>query len=277
MKHEYPKILNHLQALTNQVKRIAVDAGELIYEYYDEAGFKDVSKKNDGSPVTIADQKGEEFIVKELKKISDNVPIIGEEMVEAGEIIDLNGHEYFWLVDALDGTKGFIAGDGDFTVNIALIRKVVPVLGVIYTPHHEELYAGFENGPATRWLEESDNEKTIKTRSMPRDGLTVITSHYNRASQKRDQFLEEFKVKKMVKRYSSIKMCSIASAKADLYPCLGPTCYWDTAAGDAILRSAGGAIVDLGGKPLEYNPDNPKYINKEFLALSKDLKIAMFP
>ena len=278
MNNENPKILSHLQALTNQVKRIAVEAGELIYGHYDESGFSDVIEKNDGSPVTIADQEGEKFIIEKLKGITGDIPIVGEEMVEAGEVISLDDSEYYWLVDALDGTKGFIKGDGDFTVNIALIRNGKPVLGVIYAPHHEELYAGFEGGIATRWLEESKNEKEIRTRSMPKDGLTIMTS-YNRSAEKRDQFLESFMVKKIVRRYSSIKICSIAQGKADLYPCLGQTCFWDTAAGDAILRSAGSGIVDLDGNLLEYTPNknNPKYFNKEFLALSQDLKLAMFP
>lgn len=272
---QYPKILNHLPALTNQIKRIAVEAGDIIQNHFDEGGFDDVTNKSDGSPVTIADKEAEIFIIKELERLTPNVPIVGEEKIADGIKVDLSDTKYYWLVDALDGTKAFISGDGDFTVNIALIHNEDPVLGVIYSPYHGELYAGSVGADATRWLEESENEKNIRTRSMPRDGLVVMASH-NRSPEKRDRFLEDLKVRKIVRRYSSIKICMVAAARADIYPCLGETCYWDIAAGDAILRSAGGCICDLDGNKFKYKTDTSDYLNKEFIALSGDLYTALF-
>ncbi len=269
MTENLPKIINHLPALTNQIKRIAIEAGELIYDYFDESGFSEVQLKADGSPVTKADKAGEEYIIEKLKKSTPTIPIIGEELISAGHKVDLSNSEYYWLVDALDGTKGFIAGDGDFTVNIALIKNENPIVGVIYAPHYGELYYGYGKDTAKRWLEDTNKEKSLRTRKMPSKGLTVMSSKY-RNSEKRDKYLQQYKVNKIIRRYSSIKICMVAAGKADIYPCFGQTCYWDTAAGDAILRSAGGCIIDLQGNPLKYNPNTKQFLNPQFLAISND-------
>lgn len=265
------KLLNNLPALCNIIKRIAVEAGELTLEYFDDSGYTGADVKGDGSPVTLADQKAEELIEPKLLEILPNVPMIGEESVADGRKTDLAGVEYFWLVDPLDGTKEFISGSGDYTVNIALIHNGVPVLGVIYAPVKGELYAGYvqgDVGKATRWCEDSDVEKEVTVRPVPKEGLTIISSKSHGNNERLEKFLSGFKVNKTAKRGSSLKIAAVAAGKADMYPRLGPTCEWDTAAGDAILRAAGGFLTDLDGKPLSYGGADPKFLNPEFIASS---------
>lgn len=264
------KLLLHRAALCNTVRRIALEAGEITLEYFDEAGYDGADSKADGSPVTLADQEAEKLIQKRLEDMLPGIPMIGEEASAAGHKPDLTGHDYFWLVDPLDGTKEFISGSGDYTVNIALIHKGAPVLGVVFAPAVGELYAGYTeesgNTKAIRWLEETGSEKDIRVRRPPREGLTVVASKSHGSSQRLDQYLNDYKVEKLVKRGSSLKICIIAAGKADLYPRFGPTSEWDTAAGDAVLRAAGGIIVDLQGKPLTYGGADPKFLNPEFIA-----------
>lgn len=252
------------------VRRIAVEAGLVTLEYFDESGCQDVETKDDGSPVTVADRAAEEIIEKKLKEILPDVPIIGEEAAEAGKLPDLTGAEYFWLVDPLDGTKEFISGSGDYTVNIALIHKDTPVLGVVYAPVRGELYAGHDPDSAVRWLEDTNAEKSICVRRIPKAGMTVVASRNHGDSGKLDAFLENYKVEKLLKRGSSLKICAVAAGKADLYPRFGPTCEWDTAAGDAVLRAAGGMLTDLNHQPLTYGHAGRKFLNPEFIAAPAD-------
>ena len=269
------KLLNHRAALNNSVKRIAVEAGELILEYFD--GVKDMGtqSKGDGSPVTLADQEAERLIEARLIDILPDIPVIGEESHANGKRVDLSKHDYFWLVDPLDGTRAFVAGEEDFTVNIGLIHKSEPVLGVIYAPEIGELYSGFIDGngdsQSVRYFEDSDNEKQMRTRSMPKKGLTVMSSGYSSKVAAQEEMLEQLKVSSVVRRASSIKICVIANGKADLYPRFGPTCEWDTAAGHAILRAAGGDIRDLKGNSLKYGAGNDDLLNPHFIAASGDV------
>jgi len=254
------------------IKRIALEAGEVTLEYFDEAGYEGADAKGDGSPVTEADRAAEAVIEKALAELTPGVPMVGEEAVEQGRIPDLSAAEYFWLVDPLDGTKEFISGSGDYTVNIALIRKGVPVLGVVYAPVNGELYAGHGPGTAVRFLEESGKEKSIHVRRPPAEGLTVVASASHGNAEKLDAFLKDYKVAKVLKRGSSLKICAVAAGKADLYPRLGPTCEWDTAAGDAVLRAAGGIVADLKGGDFVYGKSDRKFLNGEFVACPEELR-----
>ncbi len=260
------KILDHPKALCNQIRRVALEAGEITLKYFDDVEGQGVEVKADGSPVTIADQEAEALIEKALAEIAPDVPMIGEEATAAGRIPDLSQSEYSWRVDALDGTREFIRGGSDFTVNIALIHKGQPVLGVVYAPAKGELYAGHGEGTAVRWLEETDNEKSIHVRTPPKEGLTIAASKSHGSGQKLEAFLGEHKIAKILKCGSSLKICVIAAGKADIYPRFGPTCEWDTAAGDAVLRAAGGVITDTDGKALRYDGADPKFLNPEFIA-----------
>lgn len=263
------KLLAHPAALTNMVRRIAVEAGELILEFYDPAGLDDADIKGDGSPVTQADRAAEKLIIAALLELTPGVCVAGEEAVSNGEIPDLKPGGYFWLVDPLDGTKEFIAGRSDFTVNIALIKDGAPVLGVVYAPENEELYAGFEGGAAIRQTGEGGNEREIAVRPPPREGLSVVASRNHGNAGRLESFMEGFKVNKLVKRGSSLKICAIAAGKADLYPRLGPTSEWDTAAAHAVLRAAGGDITDFKGRTLTYGGGGESgFLNPEFVAFS---------
>lgn len=260
------RLLSHPAALCNMVRRIAVEAGDATLAYFDESGYHGASSKVDGSPVTAADIAAEAIISKALTGILPGVPMIGEEAAAEGKIPDISGAEYFWLVDPLDGTKEFISGSGDYTVNIALIHKGSPVLGVVYTPVRGELYSGHEPGSALRCVVDDDKEKAISVRRPPRGGLTVVTSRNHDDPAEMQKFLENYKVEKLIRYGSSLKICAVAAGKADLYPRLGPTCEWDTAAGDAVLRAAGGCLTDFDGVPLTYGHAVRKFLNPGFIA-----------
>ncbi|MCB1531892.1 MAG: 3'(2'),5'-bisphosphate nucleotidase CysQ [Alphaproteobacteria bacterium] len=249
------------------VRRIALEAGEITLKYLDDIEAMNVDTKNDDSPVTLADREAEMYIQMSLEKITPNIPMVGEESVALGRAPALDGAEYFWLVDPLDGTKEFIAGGGDYTVNIALIHKGTPIMGVVYAPAKGVLYAGYGE-QAVKWSEDSDKDKPISVRPIPRTGLVVVASKSHGSAEKLDKFLEGFKVEKLVKRGSSLKICAIAEGRADIYPRFGPTCEWDTAAGHAVLKAAGGFLTKECGTELCYGGANPKFLNPEFIASS---------
>lgn len=275
LSEQSQKLLNHPQALCNIIRRIALKAGDITLTYFDEAGIDEslYTHKPDGSPVTQADIEAEAHIIAELKQLLPDVPVIAEEAYGRGEIPELNGHDYFFLIDALDGTKQFKKGDNEFTVNIALVHKGEPVIGIVYAPARGEMFAACGPGTAVRWLAENDNEKQIKVRRPPHGGLTVMVSKEHGQSRQMDDFLMSQKVAKRVGMGSSLKICFIAAGKADLYPRFGATSEWDTAAADAVLRAAGGVITDLQGQPFVYGKAGQKFINPEFIARSLDLAI----
>ncbi len=264
------KLLSYLPALCNVVRRVAFEAGELTLEHFDEGMHVAADIKSDGSPVTEADRRAEDYITSELKKDFPEIPVVAEEAFSGGETYNIASSEYFWLVDPLDGTREFAVGSPDYTVNIALIKNGQPVLGVIYAPAKSEMYAAHGEGTAVKWLGDTGTEKSIRVRKPLRSGLTIITSK-NRGGEELDQFLAEQKVEKIIRRGSSLKICAVASGKADMYPGFGPTCEWDTAAGHAILQAAGGDIVDFEGNTLVYGRGDRKFINPSFLARSNFL------
>lgn len=266
-------LLQHLPALCNTVRRIAVAAGHATLEYFDESGFQGAEAKDDGSPVTIADRAAEAIIETALRELLPAVPIIAEEAAAEGRLPALEGCEYFWLVDPLDGTKEFITGSGDYTVNIALVKEGEPVLGIVYAPVRGELYAGCGPETALRWTEDTDREKHIHVRRIPSEGLTVVASRNHGDPQKLDAFLAGYKVERLIKRGSSLKICAVAAGKADVYPRFGPTCEWDTAAGDAVLRAAGGVITDMRGKAFCYGRQKDKFLNGEFIAAGREFPL----
>ncbi len=268
------RLLEHPKALCNLVRRIALEAGEVTLSYFDESGYTGADSKGDGSPVTKADREAEVVIEKALAELTPDIPMVGEEASSEGRVPDLSNTDYFWCVDPLDGTREFISGSGDYTVNIALIHKGVPVLGVVYVPVKGELYAGHGPGTATRYLEDTDKEKPIHVRRPPASGLTVVSSVNHGNAERLEEFLKDYKVAKSVKRGSSLKICLIAAGKADLYPRLGPTCEWDIAAADAVLRAAGGIITDLQGNEFVYGNSDRKFLNTEFVACPEELRLA---
>lgn len=244
------KILEYPSALCNQLKRLAIEAGEATLEHFDEGMHIAHDIKADNTPVSAADRAADNIIRKGLKDIAPSIPLISEEDVDVRA--DLTNQEYFWLVDPLDGTRGFVHGNPDYTVNIALIKNGTPIIGVIYAPALGELYAGHGPGTATRWLEETDLEKEMTTRRAPKGGITAVVSNYKGKTPYEDAMLEQFKIEKVIKRASSIKFCMVAAGKADLYVRFKEISEWDTAAGHAIVTSAGGQVLNLEGEALIY-------------------------
>jgi 3'(2'), 5'-bisphosphate nucleotidase len=243
----------------------AVEAGKVVHDIY--RGEIDVSHKVDASPVTNADHAAEAIILKRLGEVAPHIPIIAEEEVAAGRMPAV-GSEFF-LVDPLDGTKEFIQKRGDFTVNIALIRNCQPVLGVVYAPAKSSLFAGnvtaksaFRSDVNTD-SSEATARRAIKVRPVPSSGVTAVSSR-SHSTPETDAYLASCNVSDQVSVGSSLKFCLVAAAEADLYPRLGTTMEWDTAAGHAVLLAAGGSVFAPGGVPLLYGKSD--FRNSHFIA-----------
>lgn len=234
------------------IAEIAVLAGKKILEVYDSADFG-VEAKKDNSPVTIADKLANDIIIAKLQETYPQIPIISEESENANYETRKN-FEYFWLVDPLDGTKEFISKNGDFTVNIALIYKGSPILGVIYVPVHDTTYMG------TAMLGAYVTRDNLTSKIMVRNAQNALIavgsrSHSSEADQK---VLAQYDIADFMSRGSSLKFCMVAEGLADIYYRGGPTMEWDTAAGHAIVLAAGGVVEGLS-----YNKEN--LLNSSFL------------
>lgn len=233
-------------------------AGRAILEVY--ATDFAVRGKADASPVTKADERAEALIIEGLKALTPEIPIVAEEAVAAGSTA--RATERFWLVDPLDGTKEFVSRNGEFTVNIGLIEKGRPVLGVVLVPALDRLFAGAEGHGA--FLEEKSARRPIRCRKVPPEGLTVLGSRSHGDPKAMDAFLAGRKVAGFRAAGSSLKICLIAEGEADLYPRLGRTMEWDLAASHAVLVAAGGSLRTLDGKDLRYG--KPGWENPHFVA-----------
>jgi 3'(2'), 5'-bisphosphate nucleotidase len=243
--------------LLEDIAIAAREAGEAILEIV-RRGF-DVEHKQDSSPVTEADRAAELIILAALARAAPGVPVIAEEEVAAGRI-PAHGDTYF-LVDPLDGTKEFVRGGEDYTVNIGLIVDGVPHLGAVFAPATERLHAGLVGGGA--WLEDVSNRIPIRTRK-PGDELVAVASksHFNQPTA--DYLCEAAKDCGYVAIGSSLKFCIVAEGRADIYPRLSPTSEWDTAAGHAVLLAAGGRVDGPDGQPLAYG--KRAFLNRGFVA-----------
>ena len=253
--------------LLDDLARIAIDAGRCIMDYYGN-GFT-VAHKDDASPVTEADAHAEEIILDGLAAIAPDIPVVSEEAASNGHMPDIG--ERFFLVDPLDGTREFIKRNGEFTVNIALVEKGVPVAGVVYAPAISRLYRGaagegaeeIQVDPASP--ETASPPRPISVRPKPPDGLVAIASRSHRDS-KTEEYLSHYRVREIVAAGSSLKFCVIARGDADIYPRHGRTMEWDTAAGQAVLTAAGGIVTCLDGTPLTYGKRDDGLANPYFVA-----------
>ena len=244
--------------LVDQVVRIARRAGETILEVY-ETDFA-VDRKSDASPVTEADRRAEAVILAGLQQeIDSTFPIIAEEEVAAGRIPAISTAP-FWLVDPLDGTKQFVSKQGEFTVNIALIEDGRPLLGVVHAPAIGQTYWGSPHGAFA--VTDGGPARAIHCRPMPGKGIVAVASRSHRTPAT-DEYLAKFDVAEITSSGSSIKFCTVASGRADLYPRMGRTMEWDTAAGHAVVRFAGGSVTDIDGNDLKYGKpgfENPHFV-----------------
>ena len=253
-----------MNELLNEVTLIARTAGEAIMEVY--RGHIEVERKEDDSPLTVADLAANHVIQSNLKKLTPNLPIISEESASIDYSIR-SGWRQYWLVDPLDGTREFIKRNDEFTVNIALIEDGKPVLGVVYAPALGLMYSG---SAETGAIKQQGTAAPTVIRARPLDtAQPVVAGSRSHAGEKLEAFLQQVETRlgppKLLSLGSSLKICLVAEGEADVYPRLGPTSEWDTAAAQAVLECAGGSIVDTQGRPLRYNTKD-SLLNPEFFA-----------
>ena len=248
---------------------IALQGGEEIMKIY--ATAFDTATKADSSPVTEADLNCEAVMKPLLAKLAPNVVIVAEEAMSEGHV-PAEARQLF-LVDPLDGTKEFISRNGDFTVNIALVEDGVPIAGVVYAPAIDTLWAGSMSEGAFRAVVKDGvigERQAITTRSAPQSLVAVGSRSHGSAET--EEWLKRYAIDRFVSRGSSLKFCLIASGEADIYPRLGRTMEWDTAAGDAVLRAAGGLVTTLDGRPLQYGKrrqaSDVDFANPHFVAFA---------
>ncbi|MBB1250087.1 3'(2'),5'-bisphosphate nucleotidase CysQ [Rhizobium sp. G21] len=254
------------------LEKIALDAGRAILEVY-QAG-PNVAYKNDCSPVTEADERAEAIILSGLAAAFPEIPVVAEEAAAAGRIPDVEGRSFF-LVDPLDGTKEFINRRDDFTVNIALIENGAPTVGIVYAPAKRVAYTGAQAQASKLDITE---DLTVAGRTAiacraPSGDLTAVASRSHN-SPETEAFLAEKGVASTKSVGSSLKFCLVAEGEADVYPRFGRTMEWDTAAGDAVLRAAGGMTVDIDGAPFRYGKTkqafDSDFANGHFIAWGRN-------
>jgi 3'(2'), 5'-bisphosphate nucleotidase len=238
-----------LGTLAARVAGIARAAGREILEVYAQGGTATTLKADD-SPLTAADLRSQRLIVSELAALTPGVPVLSEETDPPpwGERSHWQRH---WLVDPLDGTREFLSRNGEFTVNIALIEAHAPVLGVVHVPVSDTTYRGIPGEGA--WREAGGAPaQALRAATRAADPVRVVGSRSHRGDSL-ERFLERLGRHELKAVGSSLKFCLIAEGAADVYPRLGPTSEWDTAAGHAVAVAAGGTVVELNGQPLRYN------------------------
>ena len=263
-----------LTSLVEPIVALAEDAGRAILEVY-STDF-DVQEKADDSPLTQADLAAHRWIDAGLRSLTPDIPIISEES-GLPDFAERSQWRRYWIVDPLDGTKEFVNRNGEFTVNIALIEDSRPVLGVVHVPVQGKTYVGCKGSGAQR-REGDDAPVTIEVAASSASPARIVGSRSHRGASL-DAFLEAVGEHDMVPMGSSLKFCVVAEGGADLYPRLGPTSEWDTAAAQAVVEQAGGSVVTLDGKPMKYNTKadilNPHFCvigaaDRDWLALLPD-------
>jgi 3'(2'), 5'-bisphosphate nucleotidase len=242
------------------VQKIAQEAGDAIMQIYSK-DFN-IEYKDDKSPLTEADLKSNEIICTKLRELYPEIPIMSEENKQT-EYGERQNWDYYWCIDPIDGTKEFIKKNGEFTVNIALIKKDTPVAGIVYAPVLDEMYSAKKDAGA--YL---NGKKLPLTINEKKDELLRVVASKSHLSEETQQFIDALDTKNIeqVSRGSSLKLCMVASGEADIYPRLAPTMEWDTAAADAIVREAGKMTYQFeNDEPVVYNKKdllNPWFVVK---------------
>ena len=262
--------------LASAACEIARNAGKAILEVYahaDTVAGKNIQHKADSSPLTEADLRAHHVIARALQLLTPNIAIVSEED-DASHAHRIASGE-FWIIDPLDGTKEFIARNGQFTVNIALVRQGMPVIGVVYAPVLDELFwsepdmtssAGSSANVNMRALSHIQNQTHVIRVSTPQLQLgkpVRVLASRNHMNEQTQEFIRALGAHELVQAGSSLKFCRIAQGLADCYPRLGPTCEWDTAAAQAVLEAAGGFVRTLNGERLLYGKSevlNPSFV-----------------
>jgi 3'(2'), 5'-bisphosphate nucleotidase len=264
--------LPEAEALTSTMRRLAIGAGRAILAVY-EGGDLGVRAKADDSPVTVADEAADRLISAGLREAFPDVPLVTEEQaathVAAGDT--------FLIVDPLDGTKEFTQRRGDFTVNIALVVNGTPVHGVVYAPAKGRLFQTLPGGGAVEEAGPFDaadpGPRTAIAVAAPDNAALMVVASKSHRDQATDDYIARYAVRDMTSAGSSLKFCLVAAGEADLYPRLGRTMEWDTAAGHAVLAAAGGSVVRFDDhRPLTYG--KPGYENPFFIAHAPGVRLA---
>ena len=243
----------------------ALAAGPAVMEEY-ERGCE-VRSKADGSPVTSADHRAEAIICSHLARMAPTLPICAEEATAAGAPLKAAGR--FLLLDPLDGTKEFLSRNGEFTINVALIEDGAPIAGAVYAPAIGRLWIGGDEAfvceaPAGRALPDEGGRRRIRTRRAPERLIALVSRSHAEADS--ESFLRRLPIGEARPAGSSLKFCLIAEGLGDVYPRFGPTMEWDTAAADAVLRAAGGIVLNADGRPLAYGKVGLGLRNGPFVA-----------
>lgn len=252
------------ERLARVMRRLALDAGERIMQIYAAPDFE-VRSKSDASPVTEADEAADALISEGLAEAFPQVALVTEEQAES----HAQAVSTFLVVDPLDGTKEFVQRRGDFTVNIAYVEDGVPLRGVVYAPARGRLFYTLADGRAVEEEGPFDKERPGELRaitvSVPDNRALMVVASKSHRDQATDAYIGRYAVRDMTSAGSSLKFCLVATGEADLYPRLGRTMEWDTAAGDAVLRGAGGCVVRFDDhRPLAYG--KPGFENPFFIA-----------
>jgi 3'(2'), 5'-bisphosphate nucleotidase len=267
--------LEEYRSLVEALLPAVLSAGRVEKRYF-EAGVE-VATKADTTPVTVADHEAEEILTEALHRVAPGIPVIAEEAVAAGRVPEVK--DTFFLVDPLDGTRAFIKGSPEFTINIGLVVDGRPVFGIIYAPALDQFFATLGPKHSIEANIAPDTEpqpldryqvKQLATRTPDPRGLVAFTSR-SHATQSTEEFLKHLPITEKRKASSSLKFCLIARGEADLYARLGQTSEWDTAAGQAILVAAGGCVTTLDGAPLAYGKsEGSGYANPYFIAWARE-------
>ena len=252
-----------------ELEAIVRSAGKAVMDVY--AGAFAVERKLDGSPVTEADRRAEEIILDGLERLTPGTPIVSEEKIDlasdGGEPAGWRREDrVFWLVDPLDGTKEFVSRNGEFTINVALVEEGIPAVGVVFAPALRRLFAAAARRGAI--VDDPAGRRPVAARVAPAEGATVVSSRSHGNADALERFTSGRRIAAQVTAGSSLKFCLVAAGQADIYPRFGRTMEWDTAAGDAVLRAAGGRVTDLEGRELRYG--KPGFENPQFVAWGRD-------
>ena len=258
--------------LTSDQKKAVIDlakaAGEKIMAIY--AQDFDVDYKEDSSPLTKADLASHHCIVDGLRELTPQIPVLSEESSEAEKLNRMSWQTY-WLIDPLDGTKEFVKKNGEFTVNIALVTNHQPVFGVVYAPALEVTYWGDKSSGAFKAEGGIEQAITVRPRSANSADWFVVGSRSHQSDEFK-AFMKDYADAEIVSMGSSLKLCLVAEGKADLYPRLGLTSEWDTAASQAVVEAAGGQVLAFPEmKPLGCNQNSDSLLNPHFLVCASPL------
>ncbi len=257
---------NALKKKLDEVIALCMEAGAAILDVRSGKHFAVHELKADDSPVTLADHAANAVLVKGLLTLYPNIPILSEESSHSHRFEEVDDWQAFWLVDPLDGTKEFIKGRNQYTVNVALIVNKCPILGVIYVPALDLLYYAAQGIGSYKKEKEQAPERLI-TQESPHTPLRIAVSSHH-PSKDLDELLANLESYTLIQAGSSLKLCFVADGTADIYPRLGLTSQWDIAAGQCVVEQAGGCVIDTHGNTLVYDR-KASLLNPHFFALGR--------